>query len=152
MKYSYSQNEEDFNGLSNSVEDAILESICEYGGEYDTVFIGEAHQKTIGGYLDTQDIESLLERMAEQAYEECGECSEDWLSGPHFNQKINEPREEREARFTEYKKKRDFRLSFLVDGFKIVLEKWATEEKEQPGFWHVQNIKKYDCKTMKLAE
>jgi hypothetical protein len=153
LKYSYSHNEEDFSGQCDSVEDAIVESICKYGGEYETVYIGEAHQKTIGGYFRQSHVKNLLEHMAEDAGEECGECAEDWLHGPYFQHAIaGESKEDRQARYEAHKQKQNDRLAFLVDGFKIVLETWATEEKEQPGFWHVQNIKKYDCKTMKLAE
>ena len=153
MKYSYSQNEEDFNGLCDSVEDAILESLSEYGDEYDTVFIGEALQKTIGGYFRQSHVENLLEQLAEDAADECGECAEDWLHGPYFKHVIaGESKENRQTRYEAYKQKKNDRLQFLVEGFKIVLETWATEEKEQPGFWHVQNIKKYDCKTMKPEE
>jgi hypothetical protein len=36
------------------------------------------------------------------------------------------------------------RLQFLLDGFRIVLETWATEEGEQPDFWHIENVKRYD--------
>lgn len=153
MKYSYSHNEEDFSGQCDSIEDAILESICEYGGEYETVYIGEAHQKTIGQYLWQSDVENLLERMQEQAQEECGECAEDWLSAPYFDYRIKgESTEDQKARLAAHKQKESDRLAFLLDGFRIVLETWATEEKEQPGFWHVQNIHEYDCKTMKLVE
>lgn len=153
MKYSYSHNEEYFSGQCDSVEDAILESICEYGGEYETVYVGEAHQKTIGEYLWLCNIENLLEQLQEQAQEECGECAEDWLSGPYFEHYIKgESKEDREARYKAHYAKKADRLAFLVDGFKIVLETWATDAGEQPRFWHVRNIKQYDCKTMKLVE
>jgi hypothetical protein len=153
LKYSYSHNEEDFSGFCDSVEEAILESLSEYGGEYDTVYIGEAYKKTIGDYLWQCDIENLLERMQEQAQDECGDCAEDWLSGPYFEYYVNgESNEDRDARHKALYAKKADRLAFLVDGFKIVLETWATDAGEQPGFWHVRNIQQYDCKTMKLVD
>ena len=47
-----------------------MKSLAEYGREYNTVFIGEAHKKTISGYFDQSNIENLLEQMQERAQEE----------------------------------------------------------------------------------
>lgn len=153
MKYSYSHNGEDFSGQCDSVQEAILDSIAEYGGEYDTVFIGEAHQKTIGGYLDQSNVESLLEQMQERAQEECGECAEDWLSGPYFQFAVTgESRADRGARYNAHKQKQADRLAFLVDRIRIILETWATDAGEQPDFWHVTNIQKYNCKTFEPVD
>lgn len=153
MKYSYSCNKENFSGLCDSVEEAILESLAEYGGEHNTVFIGEVHRKTIGGYFRSSDVEQLLERLAETAQEECGECAEDWLHGPYFESHIRgELPEEQKARVKAFRLKQQDRLRPLMQGIVAELEKWAAENDEQPEFWHVYNIKEYNCNTMKLVE
>ena len=152
MKYSYSHNGEEFQGMCDSIEDAISEA-CDDDDMAEVIYVGEAHQKTIGEYLWSSDVERLLEQLSEQASEECGECASDWLHGPYFESYIKgETPEERKARTDEFRRKQQDRLRPLMQDIMAALEKWATENDEQPGFWHVSNVKKYDREGNRLAE
>lgn len=140
MKYSYSDNEEMFYGMADTREQAIAEAVDNYP-DTETICIGEAKKKTIGEYFDRYDTESLLERLAESANEECGEVAEDWLEGPHCPQVPRDmPKEEKDMIQQAWKnRKRDY-LESLTVKIRAALEEWATENDEQPGFWHVDNI------------
>lgn len=140
LEYSYSDNEEMFYGKAATRELAIAEALDNYP-DAETIWIGEATKKTIGGYFGQYDAESLMERLAESASEECGECAEDWLQGPLYPQVPREtPREEKERIQQEWKGKKADYLESLAVKIRAALEEWATENDEQPGFWHVDNI------------
>lgn len=116
MKYAYSTDGEMFHGLCDSKKEAIEEGSADALDDED-IFIGEAIEETIGGYITNYHIESLLESIAENAGEECGEATIGWLS------KL--PKEE---------------LSNLKGQIQAVLEEWATQSGYQPKFYHVENV------------
>lgn len=141
--YSYSENEEFFYGHCETVEAAISEALDNYP-DAETIYVGEAKQRTIGEYFDRYDVESILERLAESAGEECGEVAEDWLEGPKFPQlPADMPKEEKEMIRQAWQDNKKNYLESLAVKLRAALEEWATEEGEQPGFWHVDNIKSF---------
>ncbi len=153
MEYSNSDNEEMFHGRFATHEEALTDALSNYA-DADFVYVAEAYQRTIGHYLNIHHIESLLESMAESAEEECGEMAEDWLMEPVCTEKnipdrptfrtSAEERAEYQVRIDAWRKEKADRLAFLLDGFRIVLETWATDAGEQPRFWQVENAKCYD--------
>ena len=143
MKYSHSDNEELFHGQFDTHEEALADALSEYA-DADFVYVAEAHQRTIGHYINEYRIENLLESMAEAAGEEVGECAEDWLAPPGIQRKKDESKEDYQVRVEAWRKAKADRLAFLLDGFRIVLETWATDAGEQPSFWHVGNANCYD--------
>lgn len=143
MKYSYSSNGEDFMAMCASIEEAISEA-CDDDDMVEVIYVGESKQRTIGEYLNVHHIESLIESLAESAGEECGECAEDWLSPPDVRKKADETKEAYQVRIDAWRKEQAERFDFLLAGFRIVLETWATDRGEQPTFWHVDNVKEYD--------
>lgn len=153
MKYSHSDNEETFYGQFDTHAEALVDALSEYG-DADFVYVAEAHQRTIGQYLNQHHVETLLEAMAETACDECGDAAENWLmepccpkknipSRPHFKTSAEEMAEY-QARLDVWRKAKADRLAFLLDGFRVVLETWATDAGEQPGFWLVKNANCYD--------
>lgn len=152
MKYSISDNEETFYGQFDTEADALDEALSNYD-DADVVYVGECHQRTIGQYLQFGDVENLLEKLAENAIEECGDAAEDWLQEPLCPRQVYpRPQDavERKKCDADYqakvdvwrKAKRD-RVAFLLEGFRVVLETWATEEGCQPRFWHIKNVKSF---------
>jgi hypothetical protein len=147
VKYAHSDNEEVFrSGEYDTLEQALADALDEY--DDGAFWVCEVEKRTIGEYLDTHDVESILERLAEQAGEECGEVAEDWLSGPPSPQRAYlvaglEPAEEYNAKVIKWRQDKAEWLAPLVDGFRAVLEAWATEHGEQPGFWHAENSRQY---------
>lgn len=145
MKFSYSHDEEMFHGLCDSLEEAISEAL-DADPEAETIYVGEADKRTIGGWFYECDLERLFEQLQSNAAYECGECAEDWLEGPRFDyQSLRECKaagERAEIRKL-HRAKRDEWLKPLYDDVKAALEKWATENGEQPDFWHVSNFKSY---------
>ena len=121
MKYSYSTDGEMFHGLCDSKEEAISEGSADSIDSED-IYIGEAIEKTIGAYLTNSHIDSLLESIAENAGEECGEATAGWLH------KL--PKEE---------------LNNLTGQIQAVLEEWATQSGYQPTFYHVENVEQVKC-------
>ncbi len=150
MKYSYSDDQELFHGQEETLEAAIAEALDNYP-EAETVFVGEATQKTIGEYLTVYHVESLLEGLSEAAAEECGEVAEDWLVPASIRRETGEAKEDYQVRINAWKRAKAERLGFLLDGFRIVLETWATDAGEQPSFWHVGNVKSYGREDASIA-
>lgn len=118
MKYSYSTDGEAFHGLYETREEAIDEGMADAIDNED-IYIGEAVETTIGGYLNDYHIESLLESIAESAGEECGEATEGWL--------YKLPKEE---------------LTNLKGQIQAALEAWATGSGYQPNFSPIANVKR----------
>jgi len=153
MEYSHSDNEEMFHGQFATHEEALTDALSNYA-DADFVYVAEVYQRTIGHYLNIHHIESLLESMAESAGEKCGEIVGEWLMGPVCPKKnipgrptfrtSAEEIAEYQVRIDAWRKEKADRLAFLLDGFRIVLETWATDTGEQPGFWQVENAKRYD--------
>lgn len=115
MKYSYSRDGEMFYGGFETREEAIKEGNVDSDGE--DIYIGEAVMKTIGKYLTDSHIRNLLESIAENAGEECGEATDGWL----------------------YKLSKE-ELNNLKGQIQAVLEEWATQSGYQPKFYHVENV------------
>ena len=143
MKYSYSDNEEFYYGSTDTMELAIAEALNNYP-DAETIWIGEATTKTIGKYFDRYDVETLLEQLTESASEECGEVAENWLQGPQCPQVPRDtPRAEKDMIQQAWKdNKRDY-LESLAVKIRVALEEWAIENDEQPGFWHIDNVKEF---------
>lgn len=141
--FSYSDNEEYFYGQCETMEAAVSEALDDYP-EADTIYVGEAIQRTIGEYFSCYDAESLLEQLAESASEECGDVAQSWLQGP-MCPKIpsNIPRAEQEMIRDAWKQNKASYLESLLAKIRPALEEWATENNEQPGFWHVGNVKPF---------
>ena len=76
MSFSYSFDEEYYIGSFESPEGAAIEALSE-NPEYNVVYVGENVQRKAEWFVSA---ERILEDAFEQAYEECGECSEDWLN------------------------------------------------------------------------
>lgn len=143
MKYSYSDNEETFYGTADSRIAAISGALDDYP-DAETIWIGEATAKTIGSYFGRYDAESLLERLQESASEECGECAEDWLEGPQFPRAAKDfPKEEHAVVQQAWKDNRRDYLESLAVKIRAALEEWATENDEQPGFWHIDEVEEF---------
>jgi len=153
MKYSHSDSEDElFYGLFDTEAEALADALTEYE-DAETVYVGECHKRTIGYYLQPNNIENLLEALNENAGEDCGESAIGWLDGPvcprypspRSSDPIQRNKEAAEynAKAIEWKKKKAERIAFLLDGFRLVLETWATEEGEQPDFWHIENVKAF---------
>lgn len=142
MKYSHSDNEETFHGQFDSEKEAVEDAFNEYE-DAEVIYVGECHTRTIGAYLNLSDIQNLLDSMSERANEECGEVTDGWLDHS-FQYRQGESNADRTERVKAWKKSEAERLAFLLDGFKIVLEAWATEEGCQPGFLKIENVRCFD--------
>jgi hypothetical protein len=142
MEFAFSDNEETFHGACATLEIALAEALDNYPDD-DSIWIGEVTRKTIGGYFGHHDVENLLEQIQETAADQCGEVTEDWLAPLQISGPKIESREERNARYKAAKVKNQERLAPLLDDIRAALEKWATEEDEQPRFYQVGNVKNY---------
>lgn len=143
MEYAYSDNEEMFYGKCATLAEALDEALNNYPDD-ESVWIGEVTQKTIGGYFF--DAEGILECLAETAGNECGEAAEDWLSFPPCGSRrieAGESREEYGLRVAAWRKRKAEYLGPLDEAIRAALEKWATDNDEQPHFWHVGSPKQY---------
>ena len=120
-KYGYSTDGgEWFRGRFASKEEAIKEGRASSDNE--DIHIGEIVGKTIGEYLTNKHVECLLESIAEQAGDECGDVTESWLTLLSMEE-----------------------LSNLKRAIQALLEKWATRTGHQPEFYHVENTEQVKC-------
>ena len=76
MTYSYSIDEENFQGDYETAEQAAVDGFDIFP-DVDTVWVGLNIRHTAPDYVDTQDI---LERIAENAYEHQIDGDTHWLS------------------------------------------------------------------------
>ena len=113
--YSCSTDGETFYGTFATPEEAAADYLRE-GDDDSSVEVGRNERRTAHDYVGKYHIESLLEMVSENAYEECGDCAESWLSDMT---------------------KDDNQLKEL----KQVVGDWI-QRNEPPGFWHVEDIRR----------
>ena len=73
--YSYSVDEENYFKKFETIEDAKINGFKD-NPDYDIIWIGEIVNYKPSDFID---IESLLDRISENAYDEAGEPTENWL-------------------------------------------------------------------------
>ncbi|OHD28240.1 MAG: hypothetical protein A2Y38_25285 [Spirochaetes bacterium GWB1_59_5] len=145
MEYCYSDNGEAYHGACKAIAEALDEALGEFG-DAEVIQVGEVVNPTIGDILNDHHVENLLDGLQETAGGEYGEFTEGWLDPPRIRPrdvKGGETRDAYDDRVTEWRKKRSERLASLSEDIAAALEKWATEEGEQPGFFGVKNSKDY---------
>lgn len=123
--YTWSENKEDEwwnKGEFDTEKECVQEAIQRYGFKPgDTVAIG-----TVYPYKPHPDIDSLLERLEEDAYEACGEAAESWNIS---TQKGREKEQEE-----------------LYRGVEKLVNEYLEKIGEKPGFYKVDNIHTVDIK------
>lgn len=92
----------------------------DYSEPRSTIFIAEAVPYTVS--IDARDI---LERLSEQAYDEYGECAENWYP------QDNKPKKA---------------LDELSDGITSLVTKWLEKYNDTPCFYHITNVKEVSVK------
>jgi hypothetical protein len=116
-KWCYSFNEENYEGDFDTKEQAIEEAIWYYKDDekdQDFIWVGQTKDVSIGVNVD-----SLLEQLGEEAYDQVGEYAEDFLTNVTLNhQKILEQR------------------------LNNVLVAWMKEFNYETNFWTVENVQK----------
>ena len=115
MTYSYSYDDETFHGTFASPEEAAADYLNDRPDE-ESVEVGQNQRRTAHNYVGEYHIESLLEMVAESAYEECGDCAKHWLSDLTKDTK-------------------------QIKELKQLVGDWI-QSKEPPGFWHVDFIRR----------
>jgi hypothetical protein len=133
---AYSDNDDFFSDYEPNIKDALQSALCDYP-DAETVFIAEASKKTISHYLHKNAVDSLLDDLNEQAADDCGEASEDWLHGQQIERHMTA---ETKAEIMTANQRR---IDSLHDGLKRLLEDWATERQEQPHFWHLAKVQEF---------
>ncbi len=111
--WCYSYNGEEFTGDYDNREDAIDEAMSYVDEETLFIYVGKIKEIELSA-----DVDMLIERLAEHAYERGGDYAEDYLDNVT---------------------KEEFRE--LEDGINDVLLKWI-DKYHKPNFWEVVNIEK----------
>ena len=120
-KWVYSMDEEVF---SNSDYFDTKEEAIEAGEEYakdcgySQYYVGQCKE-----FIPRVDAEDLIERMQEQAYEEVGEVTEDWLEDA-TSEAINE----------------------LAEELHMLFQKWMKKYSLEPSFYRVEAIDSYSVR------
>lgn len=109
----------------DSIEECIQEAKYESDEETDCVFIGVLDKP----YKPVIDAESVIDRLIEDAYEECGESSDGWLDGVSKEQ-----------------------IQELESALNGSLLKWLKGMNCMPHFGCFSNMWKYDIETGKKVE
>lgn len=118
-KYSWSfdRDAEFWYASADSIEACIAEAKTENEDDSDTVYIGENTP-----FVPHVDVDLMLERIVEEAFEFVGEVSEDW-------------------RACDYKKREE--LDELSASTDQVVTDWMRKYGYYPVFYQVENIKPY---------
>ena len=112
--YSYSYDDETFRGCYVSPEAAAADYLRD--GEAESVEVGKNQSRTAHNYVSQNHIETLLEMVGENAYDECGDCAADWLDAT-------------------------IKDSDSVKDLQRVVGDWIQKE-APPGFWHVEIVRR----------
>jgi len=117
--WNFNKDEEVWHNSETSIEACIEEARLNIEDEgQEVVYIGE-----LDNYVPSIDAERIIDDLTEQAYDECGECSEGWLDGAET--------EELEEKLNE------------------VLQEWLKKTNQAPSFGKFKEIYCYDLKTGK---
>jgi hypothetical protein len=141
MKFCYSHDEELFHGEFELVEDALAEAFDD--PDVETAWTGQGVPHKCGDFLSTCAIDNILESMAENAFEECGEeVTSGFLDGPKWagTYKKGTPEREKAEKANELHKKK---LEDLRDRLRETIDAWAEDYGEHPRFWGVENVKEW---------
>lgn len=116
--YAYSYDNERYFGEYDSVEDALRDAYHDCWSERcPTVYIGECYRD----YEPHFSAEYLLELLEQDAYDNCGECVEDWLWGV--------PREA---------------VNELDVSINNIIKTWLSKHGYEPTWFSVENEVAYD--------
>lgn len=115
LTYSYSTDGETFYGTFATPEEAAADYLNDMPDDA-SIEVGQNAQRTAHNYVGQYHIESLLEMVAENACEECGDCAESWLSDL-------------------------IKDADQLKELKQVVGDWI-QRKEPPGFWYVDFIRR----------
>lgn len=105
------------NGKFETIEGCIKNAKEEGCRTGETVFIGRCVDFEV-----SVDADDVIERLQEQAYEECGEASDVWIDWKNDNVKQLSER--------------------LTD----CVNEWLKETKQEPTFYYIDNIKAIEIK------
>lgn len=115
--WTYNENDEIWqHDIFKTEDECILDAKENYGFGYgETIAIG-----TVVPYTVFADVDTLLERLEEDAYEECGEVAEGWeiSSRKHYDKEMDKLQEE----ITE------------------CINKYLLSIKEMPSFYKIDDI------------
>ena len=115
MTYSYSFDDEHFNGEFETIEETLKEAENDSCGDYKEVYIGEN-----GVFKPFVDGDDIIERVQQEAFDEVGEIAEIYLD----NVAVSHTQE----------------LSSLLTN---TFNEWAKKYGYEPNVFPVNNIKKY---------
>ena len=135
MQYCASTDEENFQMVDGKTLVEALESAFADNPDHDGLWIAEAEQRTIGAYF--VNAEDIVDSLTQSASEECGECTDDWLS-PDMPHGITH-----DDRMKRIKHWRENVIGSLNDKIKATLEEWADDNGLQPTFFHAKDAKQY---------
>lgn len=114
-EYSWSKNADDeiwTNGIFDSIEECIKDAVESGVKPGEKIAVGICER-----YTPHVDVGTLLDRAAEDAYEECGEVAEDW---PEFISRTGYKDEDK-----------------LQEEMNKVFIKWLKETGQYPSFYHI---------------
>lgn len=125
-KFAYSFDGENFDDICDSVKEALhdarIQASC-FEEPIETVYIGD-----VWDFEPKVDVDSVIERIQDDAEDEAGECADDYLEGVKIadKQKLQE---------------------MLTETF----NKWAKETGNEPNFFVVKDIVEYSLEEGKNA-
>jgi len=90
------------------------------------------------------DATQIIDNIAEQYGEQCGEHAENWLTLPYSWQY----RKDMEDKFNELKEKQEKEFSLLEDRFNRVFQEWMEETGNEPTFYSVNKISEHRVKEL----
>lgn len=116
LTWSYEKNDELWqHGEFETAEDCIADAKENYNYKGETIAIG-----TIVPFVPTVNIDSMLEQMESDAYEECGEVSESWGISSS--------------------KGREKQLDTLQENIDILVCEYLKKIGEMPSFYKIEGI------------
>lgn len=125
--WSFNDSDEVFTESAETIQGCVLEAaeraveVAEETGDplHKSVFIG-----TTQGFAATIDADDVIERLQDQAYDECGESSDGWLDGVPATMKDE-----------------------LGRALTLVLQGWAVSTENVPHFGNFECVHEYDIST-----
>ena len=154
--FSFSLDQETYEGSYPTREDALADGLqgsaenSQPGDRVPSIWTGENRTFVASDFVPP-GAGSLLERLAEEAYEVGGEFAEDWLANITNDPRrrldrrnVAESDEDFTARVQTWKETEQAKETELHESVKALVDAWATRHGEHPRFYHVAAIVQHD--------
>ena len=141
IEHCYSHNGEIYHGRIPALIDALDEAFA--NGEQHA-WVGVVRNVTAGSYIDRSEILTLIERLQQNAADDCGEAAEDWLCPGDIYVRAYQIGAPQYAGISDRRAAWYAKVDELAADIGAVVDAWADRHQLQPEFYGVDDPTEWD--------